>query len=279
MEGEIDFLEMFNDELNVEEELAVQPSDSIDVPGVQMPAEPTGSSALVQVPDRVFDSIVPVSTTSKRKHLSWKANPKALSWYRHFCKAKKKVFTTESSVLEALIELQKKQKTGKNNVTFNVKRLRRRDSKSQICKRSLVLQAKLKSGSGNQHCRRFSMTDFLEVSFGEKDTKKHFHVASNIAKHFNMSAGMVNLMRTTVAASIVTKQIKVAARIFALCKAKPPTTVSVRHAWDETAQDIQVKLLGQSASRSAWKVMVQKLSILIFWEKTSISMDLDSLFQ
>ena len=282
MECEIDFLEMFD---AVEDQPTAKslilPEDSgeqlaqcssTDVPNVQMR---THSSQFVEVDP--FAGTMALRTTSTRTKLSWKQCPKALSWYRHFCKARKKNHSTESSVLDALIELQKKHKTGKRSVVFNVKRLRRRDPKSEICKRSLVFQAKLKSGAGNQHVRRFSMTDFLEVAFGEKDNKKHFHSTTNIAKHFNMSDSMVRMMRTTVAASVVTKQIKLAARMFALCKAKQPTTVSVRHAWDETAQDIQAKLTGASSSRSAWKVMVQKVSVLIFWDTCTISMDFVSL--
>ena len=134
----------------------------------------------------------------------------------------------------------------------------------------------MKSGKGNRFSRHFSMVDFLEVAFGEKDTwsKDQFHSVGDIAKHFKISRKSVQIMRTTMAASVFAKQAQVAVRIWQLCRSHSPTMVAVRHAWDETAQDISVKLLGKETTRSAWKVMVQKLTINIFWEKNSLTFDL-----
>lgn len=266
-----DFLAMFD---GLEDAVELATSEGALVPSLpsqveRQPLPTTSSSQLVQVPKEVFQNTVPLKRSKRLK-----LDAKALSWYRHFCKAKKKIHTDESTVLDALIELQKKHKTGKHSVAYNVKRLKRK--KSGLCKRSLVLQAKMKVGGGNRFARQFSMLDFLEVAFGEKSAKKHFHLVGNIAAHFNMSRETVGLMRTTVAASVMTKQVKTAARVFALCKRSPPVTVAVRHAWDETAQDINVNLLGEASSRSAWKVMVQKVSIMIFWSGCSLTMDLVS---
>jgi hypothetical protein len=279
----VDFLEMFDECLGLDADASADSlalpehvgSELAQVSSPQVPVQVTGSNALVEVPPEVFQHTLPTHNSKKTK-LDWRVCPKALSWYRHFCKAKKKIRTDESTVLDALIALQKKHKTGKHCVAYNVKRVKRRNRSSEISKRSLVLQAKMKIGKGNRYSRQFSMTDFLEVAFGEKDAKNHFRLVGHIATHFNMSRETVQLMRTTVAASVMTKQIQVAARVFALCKSNPPVTVAVRHAWDETAQDINVNLLGGAASRSAWKVMVQKVSIMIFWNQTSLSMDLVS---
>ena len=230
-------------------------------------------------------SLVACSTRIRNEQSDWKPkvktmftlrkNPTAFSWYRHYCKQKKKNYVDEASVLDALVHLQMKIKTGKHRVHYNMKRLKRRDAKSDLRKHSLVLQSKLKikSGVGNRYVRQYGMTDFLEVAFGERNVKNHFHLVGNIATHFHMDRGTVQIMRTTVAASVIAKQIMVGARILALCRANRPTFVAVRHAWDETAQDIQVKLADFDGARSAWKVMVQKLSMTVFWGETSLTMD------
>ena len=236
-----------------------------------------GSSQLVAADQTVFDVIIP---KRNKPNISGRKNGKAMSWYRHWCKAHKKIRTDEMSVLDALVALQRKTKTGKKSVTYNLKRLKRRNGKEKIQKNSLVLQAKMKTTtSGNRFVRQFSMMDFLETAFGEQDMKKKFLSPSHIATHFNISEGTVRMMRTTVAASVMAKQVLVAVRIFQLCKKQQPVTIAVRHAWDETAQDINVCLLGSAASRSAWKVMVQKVSMVIFWETTSLCFDLVTRFE
>lgn len=237
---------------------------------------PTGDdSALVTVSSGIVSSAIGQGAVQSRPR-KFSTNRRAWSWYLHYCKAHKKIRLDEMSVLDALVHLQKKSKTGKKSVVYNVKRLKRRSNDS-VSKNSLVLQAKLKTGKGNRYESKFSMTDFLEVAFGERDTDTRFHSTGNIAKHFNMSPATVRLMKTLVAASVIKKQIQVAASVFQLCRTHRPTTVAIRTAWDETAQDIQVKLLGaQDSSRSAWKIMVQKLTINIIWPSSSLSMDLVS---
>ena len=220
----VDFLEMFDECLGLDADASADSlalpehvgSELAQVSSPQVPVQVTGSNALVEVPPEVFQHTLPTHNSKKTK-LDWRVCPKALSWYRHFCKAKKKIRTDESTVLDALIALQKKHKTGKHCVAYNVKRVKRRNRSSEISKRSLVLQAKMKIGKGNRYSRQFSMTDFLEVAFGEKDAKNHFRLVGHIATHFNMSRETVQLMRTTVAASVMTKQIQVAARVFLRC--------------------------------------------------------------
>lgn len=269
----MDFLAMFDDVAVGNESNPLVPMDvevALGNPSSSLVPK-DGSSQLVHIDPRVKKS-----ATTKIKGVPLRgpnANPQAHSWFRHFCKARKKIRCDESKVLEALIALQKKQKTGKSCVQYNVKRLRRRNA--GVSKRSLVLQAKMKCGKGNRFQRRFSMTDFLEVAFGEKDTKSRFVALTDLAKHFRVSRDMVRLMRSTVAASVFTKQIYVCSRIWQLCKASPPGVVAVRHAWDETAQDIQVALTDQTApTRSAWKIMVQKISVRIIWSDQSILLNL-----
>lgn len=235
------------------------------------------TTALVQKDKSLSD--LP-STFSRRSKLGISGRSgglaaKALSWYRHFCKSYKKARHTEATVLDALVALQQKVRTGKGVCVFNAKRLRKQ--KHLRAKHSLVLQAKVKAGAGNQHDRKFGMADFCEVAFGEKDRKAHtrFHMVGQIAKHFNISRPMVSRMRTTVASSIMTKQMHLLARILSICRKSAPVMVATRHAWDETAQDIQVQLDDQQGpSRGTWKVMVQKLKITIKWTHCSFLMDL-----
>ena len=95
MECEIDFLEMFDaledqptaKSLILPEESGEQLAQcsSTDVPNVQMR---TYSSQLVEVDP--FAGTMALRTTSTRTNLSRKQCPKALSWYRHFCRARKK---------------------------------------------------------------------------------------------------------------------------------------------------------------------------------------------
>ena len=292
---DMDYLEMFNDcpdnfhedggapctalALNADREGILDPSATCSA------LVPLDSPVTKTLNNVTGSSLISVSPRIRNEHPDWRPkvktmfnlrkNPTAFSWYRHYCKQKKKSYVDEASVLDALVHLQMKIKTGKHRVHYNMKRLKRRDAKSGFRKHSLVLQAKLKvkSGVGNRHVRQYGMTDFLEVAFGERNAKNHFHLVGNIATHFNMDRSTVQIMRTTVAACVIAKQIMVGARILALCRANRPMCVAVRHAWDETAQDIQVKLAGFDGARSAWKVMVQKLSMTVFWDATSLTMD------
>ena len=271
----MDFLEMFDD---VDQHVAEQecPQDSQVASSLKRV-----NSALVRVDSKSrLELACTVGSYQKRKKLGFSGKEggmagKAMSWYRHFCKVHKKVRTTEASILDALVQLQQKVRTGNAATFFTLKRLKKR--KDLKAKHSLVLQAKMKCGAGNRYARRFGMTDFLEVAFGEKSGKARdrFHLIGDIAKHFHVSPPTVRLMRTTVAASVMTKQMHLLSRLLALCRRSSPVVVSTRYAWDETAQDIQVQLEGNDASsRSAWKVVVQKLKVKLQWRERSMVLNL-----
>lgn len=285
---EMDFLEMFDDCSGIDETGTGNPvvserclddvldevcPDSTD----KLPSINASQSQLVKVQSEDLEE-----KKCRHRHrgmsISWKRNAKAKSWYLHFCKSQKQRRTDETTILHALVQLQKRTKTGKRSAQINVKRLKRsRLSRgkggSEYSMSSLVLQSKMKPTGGNRFQNQFSIVDFLEVAFGEKDSKDHFHLIGNIAKHFKLDRKTASIMRTTVAASVFSKQIHLGARLWQICNSRPPTTVAVRHAWDETAQDISVKLIGKERTRSAWKVMVQKLSVTIFWMDSSLTFD------
>lgn len=204
------------------------------------------SSALVQTSARDLElaRADPAFVRTKRLGLSGRhggARAKALSWHMHFCKSYRKARHTEASILDALIQLQHKVRTGKSAATFVAKRVKR--NKYLKAKNSLVLQAKLKCQThSNRFARRFGMADFLEVAFGEKNgqSKNRFLLEGQIAKHVGASRETTSLMRTSVAGSVMTKQMHVLARVLLLCRNNPPVCTATRHAWDETGQDIQV---------------------------------------
>lgn len=241
---EMDFLEMFDDCSGSDEtgagNLAVLERCLDEVgPGSidKLPSINAGESQLVTVQS---EKNVEVWKDKKHIHqginLSWKRNAKAKSWFLHFCKSQKRRRTDETTILHALVQLQKRTKTGKRSAQINIKRVKqsrrsRRAGDSVYSMSSLVLQSKMKPTGGNRFQNQFSIVDFLEVAFGEKDSKDHFHLIGGIARHFKLDRKTANIMRTTVATSVFSKQIHLGARLWQICNSRPPTTVAVRHAW------------------------------------------------
>ena len=174
-------------------------------------------------------------------------------------KAEKKLALNECSVLELLTSLQKRSQHG-DGMRLRILRRGRLFSK-----RGLINAAAVKaSGKGNRFVSSYSMTDFLETSFGKLSNKKRIKQRNALAVSSEMGPRTVSTMQMTVACAVMARQARILANLYKLCKKNPPTVFAMREAFDETGHKVTVNL-GFGNETAVSQICVVHHYLVICW--------------
>ena len=171
-------------------------------------------------------------------------------------RAQKKYIKNEADVLAFLQTIQKK------SSRTPAMRLKTTKKGNLFSSKGLVKLAQCKvSSKGNRFSMKFSLHEFLTVSFGQDLTKgKRIQQRNATALAFNMSPQTVSCMRAVAFGATMARQANLLARLYLMCKSLQPEVVCLREAWDETSQRITV-----NDDRGAFQIMVVKHTLLILW--------------
>lgn len=262
----MDYLDIFDQELDIEAVVQPAPVEAIVQPAV-ISAQPIASS------ERKEDQAVQVVGPKPRCRVASKGavglhsrgevhERKAWSLSLHLAKAKKKQIRTEMDVLKMLCSLRKVSKSDK------AIQIRRDRSGSIVRKDSLVKMSYLKSSGGNRYSMKYSMADFLEATFG-KDRKRGKRIMGCNATGLSMgiSPSYIAAMRCVVAGSVLAKQSNTLAKLYCLCNREKPVVVALRECFDETSQLICV-----NNTKGAWQIVVLKHTLVIVWSGSPLRM-------
>lgn len=248
----LDNLDIF-DEGESEEPIELQPEVQVQqcAPQEQLVAQPNKGCQYVAVKGH---------SRNVRKGKALGVNPRGSfaerrAWNLHMQvkKAQKRMLVCETDALEMLHSLQTRSRErvqiqkGKKGNLFSKKRL--------------VQISYLKAPSGNRFVYKYSMSDFLECSFGV-DTKhaKRLTARNHQALAMNAAPSTIAYMRTVVCGSVLSRQCGLLGQLLALCRANPPTAVGLRESFDETVQIVTV-----NQQKGGYQVCVLRHTLIIAW--------------
>lgn len=174
-------------------------------------------------------------------------------------KMEKKIKLNECGVLELLLSMQSQTRLSSG---FKL-RISRRGS--LFTPKGLVNASCVKaSHRGNRFVTSFSMTDFLEMSFGKLSAKKRIKQHNAQALAAEVSPSSLSTIQTTVACAIMARQARILANLFKLCKQCPPTVFALREAFDETGHHVTVNY-GYGNEKTVSQICVIHHFMLLSW--------------
>ena len=259
----MDYLDLFRDppaELLAESDAVVAPARQA-VAAVAV-ATASSSSQYVSVTGPARPSRQRFKTKPRFNSKGNRLERKNWNLHMQVRRAYKKQVQTENDAVQMLTMLQRQSRlTG--DVTIH-----RRKGGSIFNKKRLVQITCLKVPKGNQHTRRYSMSDFLQCSFGAHFQRgKRLMSRDHQATALGMAPSTVAYMRTVVSGCIMARQSGLLGRLLLLCKSERPLCVALRESFDETVQTVTV-----NQTKGGYQIIVLKHTLLISWGSRSIKL-------
>ncbi len=174
-------------------------------------------------------------------------------------KLEKKIRLSECGVLELLTSLGR---VGKLTSGLKISCSKRGALFSQ---KGLVTKSIVKASTkGNRFVSTYTMTDFLETSFGKLTSRQRIKQRNAQAIASEMARGTVTTMQTAVACAVMARQARMLANIYKLCRTSPPTVYALREAFDETGQSVTVNF-GFGNEKTVSQICVIHHYMLLCW--------------